>query len=750
MTNDRFLGRTHRWWGRVALATAAVACCLVGAPRQAEAQHPSWLNSAVIYGVNPEIFSTSGFSGVTSQITRLKNLGVNVIWLMPIYPRGVAVNGHPSFNSPYCIQNFQAVNPNFGTSADLTNLITTAHNNGMKVILDAVCNHTSWDNALITSHPEYYVHTDGNSTNVNSIAAVNGLSDVAQLNYGSSATVTYMTNVLKWWITTYNVDGFRFDYADYPVGSGASMPKSFWTSLRPALESVKSDILMLGEEQDVNLATTPFEVDYGWNMYSYGTLAALTHSLDATTLQYQWQWPYTINVAQPAGMKHMNIQDDWDLDRDVVKYGGNAQAMAAAAFDFTIDGIPLLYNGMEAANNNGGVNSHTQINWSGSAATTFATFYTRLLALRNGSAGALQQGGTTWVTNSAPSQVSSYYRGSSGNEYLVEINTAAGTVTGTLSPPGSGTWTDVTPPGAPGGTTHTAPPNFSLQGYDFAIFHRGTASAPPAPTGLTATAGNAQVALAWSASSGATSYNVYRGTAAGAEGTTALASGVTAAAYTNTGLTNGTKYYYKVAAVNSTGTSAQSTEASATPAASTSGSLSGSVSTVSTATTYNLTSLGTSDWTAWAYNNAFNHSSAGGSKLSDISASGGSLNVFTSGFLGFTWTNGTPTTSATGETNGFYNPGTGNGFTFTAPAGTTSQTLTVYVGGWSSGGTLTATLSDGSAATYTNSSLSNTSNSYYGFYTLTYKAASAGKLLTVTWKQASGTGNVTMYAAALH
>ena len=97
-----------------------------------------------------------------------------------------------------------------------------------------------------------------------------------------------------------------------------------------------------------------------------------------------------------------------------------------------------------------------------------------------------------------------------------------------------------------------------------------TAGAPAAPTGLTAAPGNAQVSLSWSASTGATSYNVYRGTTAGGESATAIATGITSTSYTNTGLTNGTAYYYKVAAVNSGGTSAMSGEASATPAAGTS------------------------------------------------------------------------------------------------------------------------------------------------------------------------------------
>jgi len=738
-----------------ALFLAAISILPFTAPRPAQAQHPSWINSAVIYCVNPEIFSTSGFAGVTAQLSRLQTLGVNVIWIQPCYPRGVTgPAGHTPFNSPYCIKDFTTVNANFGTEADLTTLVNTAHSKGMKVILDAVINHTSYDNALCTQHPEWYLHTDGNLTNVNSIQCVNygtssPMTDIAQLNYTNTSLQSYITSMLQSWITRFGIDGFRFDMADNPFGSSRLIPQSYWNSLRTALEGSKSDILMLGEEEDSQLATSPFELDYGWNMLYYGIRSAFTTANNASTLSYQWQYPYTSGYTSPAGMMRMNIQDDWDLDRDIVTLGGYPQAMAAAVFNFTIDGVPLVYNGMETANNSGGVNPHSQVNWSGTNSAAFTTFYTQMIALRNNSGGALQQGTLTWLTNSSAA-VATYDRTGGGNEYIVEINTNGSAASGTITGP-TGTWTEVTPAGAPGGQSHVAPPSFNLAPYDFAIFKKGTTSVPGAPSGLAATAGNSQVALTWTAGSGATSYNLYRSTTAGGEGTTPVVTGISGTSYTNTGLTNGTTYYFKVAAVNSAGTSPMSNEQSAVPAAGGSGgSLSGTVTPVTTAQAFNLTTLGTTDWAAYGNGAGYDHSSSGGSQVSNVSvAGGGALNSFNSSFLGMTWTNGTPDASATNETNGYYNSGGVNdGFQLTVPAGTSSQKAIVYVGGWNTGGTLTATLSDGSAAAYTNSSQSST-GSYYAYYTLTYNAGSAGKTLTIKWTQASGTGNVTIYGVAL-
>jgi len=469
---------------RRVITAIAMACAALSTwfcvPDPAQAQSPSWLSSSVIYCADPEIFSSTGLSGINGQLNRIHNLGCNVIWLMPFYPRGVActVDGisHSSFNSPYCIHDMEGIDVYAGTGANLTTLVNTAHGLGMKVILDMAINATSWDNPLVTSHPQYYKHSDGNVNNVASIEDGWGTdTDVAQFNlttdtYGAQ---TYVTNVCKYWLQTYNVDGFRFDSADNPAGAGRSLPQSLMNSMHSALTAIKPSIMMLGEEENVSLALSPYDLDYGWDMYYYGIGYAFKQSNYASTLQYQWQYPYTINYTSPAGMLHMNIQDDWDVsNRDNIVLGGYAEAMAAAVWDFTISGVPLMYNGMEVANNNGGQNSHTPINWSGSNASKFTTFYGQLLALRNGSGGALQQGTTSFISNSSPAVIA-YLRTGGGQTYLVEINTNGGTASGTITTQ-TGTWTDVTPAGAPGGKTHKLPNTgtFSLQGYDFAIFKR--------------------------------------------------------------------------------------------------------------------------------------------------------------------------------------------------------------------------------------------------------------------------------------
>jgi glycosidase len=547
------------------MLTLLVTVFLAGANAPATAQQPSWINSAVIYCVYPEIFSSSGFQGVTAQLSRLQKLGVNVLWLMPVTPVGQPFNGHPAFDSPYAVHDYYAVNSGYGTSADLTNLVNTAHSLGMKVILDEVLNHTSWDNPLTTEHPEYYRHSDGNPYNPGSEEVAFNFNDVVQLDYGdqSLGLWTYMDSMLNYWITTYNVDGFRFDTVDNPPGSSRNIPQAFWQQLSASLRANKADILMLGEEEDSALALAPFPLDYGWNLQS-ALVQATTSGNSAAGLQNTWQNQVT---GWPAGMLHMSLTQDWDLGQDLQIYGGVPGTRDAAVFNYTLNGIPLLFNGEEVGNDASGNNTHTAIDWTSPNAAAFTSFYTQLIALRNANP-ALQQGTLTWETNSAPAQVVSYGRTSGSTEFLVEINFSNSSVTGTVNAPAGNAWTDVTPAGSPGGKSHAQPGTLSLSPYDFAIFERSTAvTLPAAPTNLMAVPGSGQVSLSWTASSGAASYSVYRGTAAGGESGTPIASGITATSYTDTGLGNGTTYYYKIAAVNGSGASPLSKEALATPAA---------------------------------------------------------------------------------------------------------------------------------------------------------------------------------------
>ena len=165
---------------------------------------------AVIYQVNLRAFSAGGnFAGVTARLDSIRNLGANVVYLMPIYPVG-QLRG---VNSPYAVQDYRAVNAEFGTLADLRTLVDAAHQRGLSVVLDWVPNHTAWDHAWITAHPDWYLRDVAGT--ILSPPGTN-YTDVAQLNFNNATMRAALTAAMKSWVFTANVDGFRCDYADAP------------------------------------------------------------------------------------------------------------------------------------------------------------------------------------------------------------------------------------------------------------------------------------------------------------------------------------------------------------------------------------------------------------------------------------------------------------------------------------------------------------------------------------------------------
>ncbi len=457
--------------------TAAPTQLLAATPASAASAAPQWPAGSVIYTLYPEIFSPQGnFAGVTAQLPRIKALGVTDIWIMPVTPVGQPINGHPSVDSPYDVHDYYGIDPRYGTTADLHTLIGTAHKLGMRVLLDEVLNHTSWDNALITQHPEFYVHSDGNVHNPASIQMAFTYSDVAQLDYANPALRAYITKMLQYWITQYNVDGFRFDSANNPDGPGRKIPADFWQQLGTDLRQTRPNVLMLEEGETPDLAHKPFSLDYAWRMYDPGGHGALKTAADGDASGVEPAWHSQVSDF-PAGMQHMAVQDDWDTPRDVNAFGGPAGAMAVAVFNFTTTGIPLLYNGMEVGNSAGARNPHAAIEWA-AGDPRFTPFYHSLIALRRSNP-AFTTGTMTWLPNTAPKQLLTYTRAGGGSEFLVEINPTGTPASGKISAAVGSGWKRV--PVA--GTSPVAAgmlPSASLPPRSFALYRRPLSAAAQA------------------------------------------------------------------------------------------------------------------------------------------------------------------------------------------------------------------------------------------------------------------------------
>ena len=289
--------------------------------------------------------------------------------------------------------------------------------------------------------------------------------------------------------------------------------------------------------------------------------------------------------------------------------------------------------------------------------------------------------------------------------------------------------------------------NSHVSGGNIGIEALGLTATPPAPTSLAAVPGNAQVALTWSPSVNATYYTVKRGTTSGAE--TNLLNGTTAStSFTDSTATNGTLYYYTVIANNGFGSSAASNEASATPGTS-AGTLSGSAATAPALT--NLTTLGTANWSHWG-DSTTPISMSGVTPINFTPIGTATINTWPTVADGFSWSNGTPTASASNDASTVYSSGLNTGYQLVLPADTQQRTVSLFVGAYAATGQLTATLSDGSATPYVATLDNPTTNSVFDVYTITYQAGSAGQTLTLQWVQTNSHvsgGNIGIEALAL-
>src|SRR5947209_6347423 len=367
-----------------------------------------WARDGVIYEIYPRDFSEQGnFAGVTAQLDRLKELGVNILWLMPVHPIGQEKKKGP-VGSPYAVRDYYAVNPDYGTAADLKRLVAEAHRRGMKVIVDIVANHTSWDSVMMKT-PEFYVHDASGK-----IIYPHDWTDVAKLNYDNPALRRYMTDMLKFWVRDFDLDGFRCDVA-------ADVPTDFWEQARAELEKIKPDIVMLAEADKPELLTRAFDLDYSWALHS-----ALTDVLQgrkaASALREAWE---SDAAKYPRGALRMRFSDNHDERRAIARLGEPA-ALAAEALMFTLDGVPMLYNGMEAGDTaESGAPAlfeRLQIFWPiAERRPEFPRFYRQMIALRKAHA-SLRGGELQWLHNSDESRVVTYARRDAAEEIVVAIN----------------------------------------------------------------------------------------------------------------------------------------------------------------------------------------------------------------------------------------------------------------------------------------------------------------------------------------
>ena len=306
-----------------------------------DGHYPAWSKNANMYEVNIRQFTPEGsFAAFESHIPRLKEMGVDILWLMPVYPIS-HTKKKGSLGSYYAVSDYSKVNPEFGSIDDFRKMVQTVHANEMKVILDFVPNHTGWDHVWLSEHPDYYTKDkDGNVVDPidPSTGKSWGWTDVADLNFDNPEMRQAMIDDMLYWIEEEDIDGFRMDVAH-------GVPVSFWDEVSTALTQAKPDIFMLAESEVPALRNNKyFQSDYGWGFHHL--LNDIAKGEKGPKDVQEW---YVSNRETYQTGWHIHFTSNHDENSwagtTMERMGPAHEALAALAY--TLDGMPLVYGGQE-------------------------------------------------------------------------------------------------------------------------------------------------------------------------------------------------------------------------------------------------------------------------------------------------------------------------------------------------------------------------------------------------------------------
>lgn len=299
--------------------------------------HPEWSKNATIYQLNTRQFSEEGtFKAAQTQLPRIKELGVDIIWLMPINPIGKK-NRKGTLGSPYSVKDYYGVNPEFGTFQDLKNFVNEAHKLGMYVILDWVANHTAWDNELVEKHPEWYAKDYKGDFRPTPWW---DWSDIIDLDYNKPGVRKYMTEALKYWVKEADIDGYRCDVAGF-------VPLDFWNNVRNELDAIKP-VFILGEWESRDLHAKAFDMTYAWD-WNEKLHNICMGKADVNQLYIYYSWNERFFPKNSIRMTFVSNHDKNSWEGTMYEQFGEGLE-AAIALSVVGDGMPLIYNGQEAGN----------------------------------------------------------------------------------------------------------------------------------------------------------------------------------------------------------------------------------------------------------------------------------------------------------------------------------------------------------------------------------------------------------------
>jgi glycosidase len=297
--------------------------------------HPAWIMQGNIYEVNVRQYTSEGtLVAFGKNLQRLKDMGVQTLWFMPLNPIG-KIDRKGALGSYYAVSSYTTLNPEFGTLDDWKGLVHKAHEMGFKVVIDWVPNHTAADHVWLTTHPDFYV-----KDSTGKAAVPFDWTDTRQLDYKNSEMQDSMIAAMKYWITESDIDGFRCDVA-------WNVPGPFWTKCIGELKKLKADLFMLAEGDKPYLHPSGFDATYSWVMFKKMVQVAKgerpAFALDSVESYYDTLYPKN---ALELYFTSNHDENSWNK----ADYGTMPGAIHAPFAVFTLTmyhSIPLIYSGQE-------------------------------------------------------------------------------------------------------------------------------------------------------------------------------------------------------------------------------------------------------------------------------------------------------------------------------------------------------------------------------------------------------------------
>ena len=407
-----------------------VLACHVPSPAAEPAQNlaalqtrpsPEWLTRGVMYQVWLRSFTPEGtLRAATKRLPSVAELGANIIYLGPVclqdddmrrefWSTRQKASGTNNPRNPYRIKDYNRVDPEYGSEADLRAFVATAHKLGLRVLMDLVYFHCGPASVLM-KHPDFFKHDASGKIST-------GEWHFPVLDFGSRGLREHLWANMARWVKEFDVDGFRCDVAD-------AVPLDFWEEARARLEPLRSDLVMLAEGERRANYLKAFDINYGFSWYA-ATSAVFSRGEPASSLRALWEKQ---RADRPRGARFLRYTENHDWINDMQHAEvvcGERGANAMSVVNFTLDGVPLLYNGQEIGDTSPqSIYARWPVRWETACLpkpkASFA-FHQKLCQLRRAEP-ALGNGNVTWLDNDHPDSVISFVRRAGSDEIVTVAN----------------------------------------------------------------------------------------------------------------------------------------------------------------------------------------------------------------------------------------------------------------------------------------------------------------------------------------